>query len=100
MAWQCYKDFKNRFICAFQFTVKTVSYCLHVTFLETCYQLCPASLSISEKPFIEFEGEDLKVFCKETLIQSEKELLETLCIGICERLSNIEGNFWAELQQL
>ena len=53
-----------------------------------------------KKSFIEFETEDLKVFWKETLIQSEKDLQETLCIGICERLNNIEGRFWAEVQQL
>ena len=48
------------------------------------YELCPAGLSISKKPFIEFEMEDLNVFWKETLIQSEKDLLKTLCIGTCE----------------
>ena len=61
------KDFKNGFICAFQFAVKTVSpYYLHVSLLETCksYELCPAGLSISKKPFIEFETEDLKYFEK------------------------------------
>ena len=72
------KDFKNGFICAFQFAIKMVS-SLHVSFLETCksYKLGPAGFSISEKPFIEFETEDLKVFWKEILIQSEKDLLET-----------------------
>ena len=35
----------------------------------------------------------------EILIQSKKDLPETLCIGICERLNNIEGRFLAELQQ-
>ena len=96
------KDFKNGFICAFQFAVKTVSYYLHVSFLERCksYELFPAGLSISKKAFIEFETEDLKLFWKETLVQSEKDLLETLCNGICERLNNIEGRFWAQLQQL
>ena len=95
------KDFKNGFICAFQFAVKTVSYYLHVlSYYLQSYELCPAGLSISKKPFIEFETEDLKVFWKETLIQSEKDLLETLCNGICERLNNIEGRFWAEVQQL
>ena len=94
--------FENGFICAFQFAVKTVSFYLHVSFLETCksYELCPAGLSISKKHFIEFETEELKVFWKETLIQSEKDLLETLCIGICVRLNSIEGRFWSELQQL
>ena len=66
------KDFKNHY--------------LHVSFMKTCksYELCPAGLSISKKPFIEFEMEDLNVFWKETLIQSEKDLLKTLCIGTCE----------------
>ena len=84
------KDFKNGFICAPQFAFKTVSYYLHVSFLES-------ELSISKKPFTEFETEDLKVFCKQILIQSEKDLLETLCLGICERLNNIERRFLAEL---
>ena len=57
-------------------------------------------LGISKKLFIEFETEDLKVFWKETLIQSEKYLLENLCIGIRQRLNNIEGTFWADVQQL
>ena len=37
------KDFKNGFVCGFQYAVKVVSYCLHVSFLETCksYGLCP-----------------------------------------------------------
>ena len=78
------KEFKNNFICAFQFVLKMVSYYLHVSILETCksYELCPSGLSISQKPFIEFETEDLKVFWKETPIQSEKDLLEALYIGI------------------
>ena len=37
---------------------------------------------------------------KETVIRSEKDLLEILCIGICEKLNNIERRFWAEVQQL
>ena len=77
------KDFTNDFICAFQFVLKTVyCYLLHASILETCksYELYPSGLSISIKPFIEFETEDLKVFWKETLIQSEKDLLEALCI--------------------
>ena len=86
------KDFKNDFICAFQFAVEKVSYYLQASFLETCksYELCPAGLSISKKAFIEFETEDLKVLWKQTLMQYEKNLLETLCIGTCERLNNIE----------
>ena len=59
-----------------------------VTRLVLSERLCDLSVStcnllgISQKLFIEFETEDLKVFWKETLIQSEKYLLENLCIGI------------------
>ena len=40
------KDFKNGFVCGFQYAVKVVSYCLDVSFLETCksYGLCPTGL--------------------------------------------------------
>ena len=77
-----------------------------VTRLVLSERLCDLSVSIcnllgiSQKLFIEFETEDLKVFWKETQIQSEKYLLENLCIGRCERLNNIERTFWAEVQQL
>ena len=96
------KDFKNGFGSAFQYAVKVVSYYLHVSFLETCkcYGLCPTGLSIRKKPFIEFESDELKVFWKETIINTEKDLLEALCVGICERMFNIEKKFWDEVYQL
>ena len=96
------KDFKNGFVSAFQYAVKVVSYYLHVSFLETCksYGLCPTGLSIRKKPYIEFESDELKVFWKETIINTEKDLLEALCVGICERMFNIEKKFWDELYQL
>ena len=82
------KDFRNGFICAFQYAVKAVSYFLHISFLETCksYNLCPSGLNIRKKPFIEFESVDLKVFWQETLAKTERDLLEVLCVGICERM--------------
>ena len=95
-------DFKNGFVSVFQYAVKGVSYYLHVSFLETCksYGLCPKGLSIRKKPFIEFESDELNVFWKETIINTEKDLLEALCVGICERMFNIEKKFWDELYQL
>ena len=62
--------------------------------------LPPAGQSISKKDFIEVVTENLKVFWKQALIKSEKDLLETLCVGICEKLIKNEGRFWVELQQL
>ena len=80
------KDFKVGFVSGFQYAVKSVSYFFHVSFLETCksYGLCPAGLNIRKKPFIEFETSDLKVFWNETIKKTEENLLEALCIGICE----------------
>ena len=96
------KDFKVGFVSGFQYAVKSVSYFSHVSFLETCksYGLCPTGLNIRKKPFIEFETSDLKIFWNETIRKTEENLLEALCIGICERLFTIEEKFWAELRYL
>ena len=56
--------------------------------------------SIRKKLFIEFESDYMKVFWKKTLVNTEKDLLETLCVGICERMFSIETKFWDELYQL
>ena len=52
------------------------------------------------KPLIEFEKSNLKVFWNKTIKKTEENLLEALCIGICERLFTIEERFWAELRYL
>ena len=89
------KDFKVGYVSGLQYAVKIVSYFFHVSFLETCksYGLCPAGLNIGKKPFIEFETSDLKVFWNETIKKTEGNLLEALCIRICERLFTIEEKF-------
>ena len=71
-----------------------------MSFLETSksYGLCPAGLNIRKKPFIEFETSDLKVFWNDTIKRSEDNLLEALCIGICERLFTIKERVLAELR--
>ena len=93
------EDFKNGFVTVFQYAVKVVSYHFQVSFLETCksHGLCPTGLSIRKKPFIEFEIDELKVFWQETIVNTEKDLPEALCIGICEGMFNIEKRFWDEL---
>ena len=87
--------FKNGIFAAFQYAVKTMSYYLHVSFLETCksYSLCPTGLNIRKKPFIEFEYDDLIIFWKETLLSAENDLLEALCARICERMFTLEKSF-------
>ena len=73
-----------------------------MSFLETCksYGLCPTGLNIRKKPFIQFENDDLVIFLKGTLLGAAKDLLEVLCVGICERMFTLEKKFWDELQEL
>ena len=96
------KDFKNGFVTTFQYVVKVMPYYLHVSFLETCksYGLCPADLNIRKMPFIEFESDNLIIFWKETLLSAKNDLLEALCVRICERIFTLEKKFWDELREL
>ena len=45
-------------------------------------------------PSIEFESNKLKVFWKETIATTEKDLLEALCVETYERMFSPEKNFW------
>ena len=76
-------DFKNSFISAFQYEVKSVSYFCHVAFLESCksFNLCPAGLYIKKDPFIKFESDDLNVVWKNVITTTQEQLLDMLCIG-------------------
>ena len=95
-------DFKNGFISTFQFAVKTLSYYFHVAFLETCksYSLCPSGLRINKDPFIKFESNDLQVIWKNVITTTQEQLLDTLCIGISEKLFNFIDVFWKEIDVL
>ena len=53
-----------------------------------------------KKPFVEFESVELKVFSKGTIVNTEKDLLEALCFGICEGMFSIEKKFWNKFYQL
>ena len=83
------KNFKNKFFAAFQYTVKILSYYLHVSFLD-----------IRKKSFIEFESDDFIIFWKEILLYPKNDLLEALCVGICEWMFTLEKEFWDNLQEL
>ena len=79
-----------------------MSYYLHVSFLEICkkHGFCPTGLNIQKRQFIEFESDDLIIFWKETLLSAENNLLEALCVGICDRIFTLKKKFWDELQEL
>ena len=64
------------------------------------FGLCSTALNIRKMSFIEFESDDLIIFWKETLSSAENDLLEALCVGICERMFTLEKTFWDELQEL
>ena len=53
-----------------------------------------------KKPFVEFESVELKVFSKGTIVNTEKDLLEVLYVGICEGMFSIDKKFWNKLYQL
>ena len=92
MSWKLSdKDFKNGFVAAFQYAVKVMPYYWHESFFEICksYDLCPSGLNIRKKPFIEFESDNLIILWKNTLLSAENDLLEALCVGICDWIFNI-----------
>ena len=78
------KDFKHGLTAAIQYAVKVMSYKLHTSLFETCknYGFCLAGLNIGKRLFI------------------ENDLLESLCVGICEWIFNLEKKFWDQLQEL
>ena len=90
-----HKDFKKGYVAAFQYAVKVISYYLHVSFLETCRSCTfyPTDLNIRKKLFIEFESDDLIIFCKETLLSTENDLLEALFVEICKPMFTLEKSF-------
>ena len=79
-----------------------MSYYLHVLFLETykSYGLCPTGLNIRKKSFIESESDDLIIYCKETLLSAENDLLKALCVRICEHIFTLQKKLLDELQEL
>ena len=89
------KDFKKVFVSAFHYAVKVGSDYFHVSFLETCksYGLCPTGLSIRKKPFIVLESDKLKVFWKETVENTEKNLFEAYVLVYVKGCSALKKSF-------
>lgn len=79
------KDFKYGLTAAFQYAVKVMSVILIkcVVFRDLQdYGLGLTGLNIRKRLFI------------------ENDLLETLCVGTCEWIFNLEKTFWDQLQEL
>ena len=66
------------------------------TLLETCKTLnvLPGGLKLTNVPFIRFVADDIKISCRNTTKSTEKDLLETLILGIEDKRIWIEEKFW------
>ena len=56
-------------------------------------------MNVRKKAFTDFEDDEIRVFWKETVPNSEEDLLQVLCVGVCERMFNIEKRLFDELYQ-
>ena len=92
------KNFNNGFVAAFQYAIKVILLVILLACVvsgdleELC--LCPTGLNFREKLFFELESDDLIIFWKETLLSAENDLLQALCVGICELMLTLEKFFW------
>ena len=95
-------DEKDGFISTFRCAVKAYSYFLHISFLETCkfIDIRPAGIQIKKQSFIEFRSQDMIASWQDTIESTERQLLDTLLMGIAEKMMEFEIEFWSTLQKL
>ena len=69
---------------------------MHISFLETCtlFNIGPRGLQIKRKPLISFQFKDLEAIREDTFSTTTSRLLETLIIGIHDKLSYHERKCW------
>ena len=86
----------------FSYATKCSWYFYHIAFLETCkmFDVLPGGLKITNVPFISFVTDDIKVFWNNTTTSTEKDLLETLILGIEDKRIWLEKKFWDELRDI
>ena len=96
------KDVKSGTISGFQLAVKCYDYFYHIVFLECCKHVGvrPNGLLIDKSPFISFISHDIEANWKETVTLAEEQLLDTLVIGIAEKMLIFEEQFWNDLVEL
>jgi len=72
--------------------IKSLKYFFHIAYLETCksFDLIPNGLLLNKKPFISFITDDLEASWEETIKSTERQLLETLILGINEKRIALE----------
>ena len=81
---------------------KRTRYFYHIAFLETCktFDVFPGGLKLINVLFISFVTDDIKISGHNTSKTTEKDLLETLILGIEDKRIWMEEKFWDELRDL
>ena len=83
----------------FSYATKCNKYFYQIAFLETCktFSVLPGGLKITNVPFISFVMGNNKISWHNTTTSTEKDLLETLILGIEGKRIWLEERFWDEL---
>ena len=96
------RDINDGFISPFQFAVKCYNYFFNICFLECCKVVDsrPGGLIIDKTPFISFISEECNVKWKETVDTAERQLMDTLLQGLCEKLMYFESEFLKDFEDI
>ena len=86
----------------FSYATKCNRYFYHIVFLETrkTFAVLPEGSKVTNMPFICFVTDDIKISRRSTTKSTEKDLLETLILGIEDKRIWIEEKFWNELRDI
>ena len=60
----------------------------------------PGGLKVTNVPFISFVTDDIQISWRNSTKSTEKDLLETLILGIEDKRIWIEEKFWNELRDI
>lgn len=95
------KDERSGFKTCFNYGLRILTYFMHIGFLETCkhFQLQPRGLLIDKEPFIKFENKELTAIWVDTIESTQRQLLDTLIVGIHGKLLDYEICFWRDLKK-
>ena len=93
---------KSGIISAFRSAIKCLNYFYHIVYLESCKHVdaTPSGLQIRNKSFIRFDSPDIIATWESTIESTQRNLLDSLLVGLHEKMINFEISFWNELSEL
>ena len=96
------KDCKIGINSTFRNAIKACRYFYHIAFLETCKStdIVPTGLIIKQRPFISFNCAEFDAFWEETVKSTQEKLLDTLILGIHDKLLDFELKFWDGVKEI